>query len=610
MWQRIGSGRKAFRILGALALVALSSGPANAATTYAYPLKASANGRYFVDQNGTPFRMQGEAAWSLISNMTYADANAYLDNRAAKGFNTVLVNLIEHQFAVNAPANRALQQPFTTPGNFATPNPAYFAFADSIIDLAASKGIVVLLDYMFLGFGGGDEGWWQELTSGPNNQTVCRSFGEYLGNRYKNKKNILWLVGGDYTPPPGSEGEARLHKILEGIQSAGATQPHMGDWASPSLSTDVAAFAADMDANAVYTYGYGSPRNGRTYVLARDGFLRAPTIPAFLLETGYELEDNNQPGDRASIRKYQYWAVLGGTTTGMIYGHRDIWEFATATWSSGFYPDWDPWPQSLESPGALDTMRMGQLLDSVPWFDLVPSGLAGMKTLVTAGGGTFDGAQGDAYVTAAATANGRALVAYLPPTGTAPRSITVDRTAMSHLFRARWFNPTTGAFTLISSSLPNTGTQVFTTPGTNGSGTNDWVLVLDALTPPIAFYTVPPCRTLDTRNPVGARGGPALAANATRSFPVAGLCGVPNDPAVRAVAVNVTVVGATAAGNLRLFANGTALPLASVINFATPRARANNAVIPLGPNGRMDVRCDMAAAGATHFLLDVVGYMR
>src|SRR5438552_3769938 len=68
------------------------------ATTYAYPLAASPDGRYLVDQDGTPFFMIGDSAQSAIVNLTYSEAQAYLNDRAGKGFNTVNINLIEHKF--------------------------------------------------------------------------------------------------------------------------------------------------------------------------------------------------------------------------------------------------------------------------------------------------------------------------------------------------------------------------------------------------------------------------------------------------------------------------------------------------------------------------------
>jgi hypothetical protein len=78
------------------------------------------------------------------------------------------------------------------------------------------------------------------------------------------------------------------------------------------------------------------------------------------------------------------------------------------------------------------------------------------------------------------------------------------------------------------------------------------------------------------------------------------------------VAVNVTVVGETDTGNLRIYPAGSPLPTASTINFAVGKVRANNAIIPLGVGGQITVRCDMAVAstGQTHFLLDVTGYFQ
>ena len=116
-----------------------------------------------------------------------------------------------------------------------------------------------------------------------------------------------------------------------------------------------------------------------------------------------------------------------------------------------------------------------------------------------------------------------------------------------------------------------------------------------------------PCRVADTRSPVGPSGGPALLAEGIRNFPITGLCDIPSTAV--AVAVNLTVVGPNAAGHLRLYPAGSALPNASSINFQVGVTRANNAVIPIGSGGQIAVFCRMASPGAqTHFVLDVVGY--
>jgi hypothetical protein len=122
---------------------------------------------------------------------------------------------------------------------------------------------------------------------------------------------------------------------------------------------------------------------------------------------------------------------------------------------------------------------------------------------------------------------------------------------------------------------------------------------------PQAYFTVVPCRLVDTRNPAGPRGGPALAAGATRTFDLAGACAIPST--AKALALNVTVTGSTGAGNLRLHSPDELRPGTSTVNFTAGQTRANNAQVRLGSTGAVSVFCSMAS-GSAHVVLDVVGY--
>jgi hypothetical protein len=124
--------------------------------------------------------------------------------------------------------------------------------------------------------------------------------------------------------------------------------------------------------------------------------------------------------------------------------------------------------------------------------------------------------------------------------------------------------------------------------------------------PPLDFYTVSPCRMIDTR---GAEG-PSLAANSTRVFQVVDRCDVPGDAA--AVALNVTVALPSDVGHLRLYPAGGAIPLASTVNFTPGRTRANNTIVSVGLDGGVTVRCVMPpdSSGTTDLVMDVVGYFR
>src|SRR5262249_53533571 len=97
-------------------------------------------------------------------------------------------------------------------------------------------------------------------------------------------------------------------------------------------------------------------------------------------------------------------------------------------------------------------------------------------------------------------------------------------------------------------------------------------LFLPSTSPPLVqvvsasmtFYTIAPCRLVDTRNANGPLGGPALSAKAQRTFILAGHCGVPSG--ARALSLNVTVTGPTAQGDLKIFA-GTTAPVSTTINY-------------------------------------------
>ncbi len=124
---------------------------------------------------------------------------------------------------------------------------------------------------------------------------------------------------------------------------------------------------------------------------------------------------------------------------------------------------------------------------------------------------------------------------------------------------------------------------------------------------PLGFYTITPCRVVDTRQPNGPFGGPPLGAGAVRSFPIAGQCGVPAD--AKAVAANVTVVGPSATGSLRVGPNGI-VSNTSTISFNPGQVRASNAVVGLTGNPLGATWVQSIGSGNTNLLIDVSGYFK
>jgi FG-GAP repeat len=123
-----------------------------------------------------------------------------------------------------------------------------------------------------------------------------------------------------------------------------------------------------------------------------------------------------------------------------------------------------------------------------------------------------------------------------------------------------------------------------------------------------SFYTLPPCRFIDTRNP-GDANGPALNAGDYRMPVFVGNCGIP--VGATAVSMNITVVNHSSSdGYLTLYPElGVPAPNTSTISFGQAQVRANNAVLKLNGVGSMTVFCAIAS-GTVDYIVDVNGYFQ
>ena len=105
-----------------------AAGPGATATSDAmkpaYPLKVSANNRYLVGRDGTPFLMVGNFPQNLIGNLSKDEAATFIGNRAMYGINALWINLLCND-ALGCRPDSATPDgivPFTVPGDLATPN--------------------------------------------------------------------------------------------------------------------------------------------------------------------------------------------------------------------------------------------------------------------------------------------------------------------------------------------------------------------------------------------------------------------------------------------------------------------------------------------------------
>lgn len=411
---------------------------------YAYPLKIVKGNRYLVDQSNIPFFWSGDAAWSLIAQLSTRDADLYLNNRAGKGFTVIMVSLIEHKFCNNPPKDYYGHPPFNGMP-FSTPDDRYFAHADSIIESALHHNIVVLLAPLYLGYDCKDEGWCAEVKNASPGD--LRKWGRYLGNRYKKFSNIIWLIGGDTDPSPVRE---KVLEMVRGIQEEDTVHLFSAHNNPESMATDPWAGETWLKINNVYSY------DTAIYTRYKEAWLRKPVMPFFQIESAYENEHNSTPQE---LRSYSYWAILSGSM-GYVFGNCPVWHFGAAEkWCKT-----NNWKSELNNSGSVSMDYVQRLFRSRSWYTLIPD--FGNKLIIKG-----YGLQGNKdHVSSARTIDHNTIIAYLP----SKRTVSADMSQINgRNAKCWWYDPSSGKASDIG-TFPATGLKSFT-PVSDG----DWVLVID-----------------------------------------------------------------------------------------------------------------------------------
>ncbi len=429
----------------------------------AYPLKPSLNGRYLVDQANVPVLIAGDSPQALIVNLTTNDAAMFLTDRAALGFNTVWVNLLCSTYTGGREdaGTRDGIRPFTarigstTNYDLGTVNEAYFARADAMIRLAAGQGIQVMLDPCETGS--------FLATMVTNGVDKCRAYGRFLGARYRDFPNLIWMSGNDFQDWRNPASDAVVRAVALGIRDRDTNHLHTSELDYIlSSSLDDATWNPILGLNATYTYH-------PTYARLLQDYQRANFLPTFMVEANYEFENLQGPVTTAPIlRRQEYWTMTSGAC-GQLYGNRYTWPFLAG------------WQEHLDTPGAIQFGHLQRFFGSRAWFDLVPDI---QHTLVLSNHGVFSAggfvATND-YLTAARTPDGALAVIYTPVI----RKFSVDLSQLAGPAVTRWFDPASGNYVPVSGSpMANTGVREFAPPGNNSDGDGGWVLVLETHPPP------------------------------------------------------------------------------------------------------------------------------
>ena len=412
-----------------------------------FPL--TVNGRYLARADGQPFLVCGDTPWTIEVQLTHAQIDTYLTDRASRGFNAILFEAIEHFFSAQSPAYKNAQSaanPFTSMTDFSTTNNTYWNTVDYIVNAALARSMVCFIAPAYFGFGGGSEGWTSEITADTAGH--LQSYGAFLATRYT-QGNIVWVMGGDYA---GTTTERdKQWNIVTGMRSV-----RTGDV--------ITGHPARTDENAYSKWnGYTGFNLNSLYIpttnIADD---KAATcygqgMPFVMIEGGYEGES----GTAASIRMANYTSVLSGAC-GSFMGNNPVWGFGEPNANGGTGAA-AVLSGSLNSTAAQQFTYFVNLFAAYQWHKLVPKT---DSSLVTSSLGT-SGTTG--RVCPALASDGSFAMIWTPSV-----NVTVNMANFTQAsVRGRWYDPTAGTFsTATGSPFANSGTQTFTAPG-------ERVLVLD-----------------------------------------------------------------------------------------------------------------------------------
>lgn len=444
----------------AVALPGLARDGASSAGTL-QAIHVSANGHYFVKADGTPFFWLGDTAWSIFNHPTPADVDIYLNDRAAKGFTVIQGCLVLWDGLRHTNCDGEL--PFIN-GDPSQVNLAYFKNADAVIDKITAHGLFAAILPV----------WTKGLSTDPRNAGTLgnpgkmKSYCQFLGARYGARKNIFWVLGGDW---PGGYIEPLIDAEAAGLQEGAGTNKILITY-HPTGRQSSSFWFQDrswLDFNAIQSGHFIHTTNFR---LVADDFAKIPPKPTLDMEPGYEnITDGLVRGGTnavrltaTDVRRSAYLAVFAGAA-GHSYGCGEVYEF----WSPGSgrpLPRWAaglPWRESLKLPGSGQVQYLRYLIESRPMLDRIPDqSLLDEEDLPV-----LD------RIEATRAAKGDYALVYTA----SGKPFTVRTAALSgKKLAAWWFDPRTGKAKKIG-TFDRTDAREFTPPS-SGIG-NDWVLVLD-----------------------------------------------------------------------------------------------------------------------------------
>jgi len=430
------------------------------------PLRVADNQRFLMTAGGKPFFWLADTAWQLIHDLDEAEMRRYFADRREKGF-TVIQTVVLVELRSDKPnafghfpiEPRRPDRPIVEPG----PNNDYWDDVERVLRLAEENNLYVAL---LPTWGKWVISNWQDgIVDGFFTAENAEIYGRFIGNRFRDHNNIIWVLGGDKASPT-DEAKAIWRAMARGI-AIGVTGEEDYSKVLMTYHTSgpgsTAWFLNKEPWLDIHGLQSGHGRWALNWMMVEYAYTMRPTLPVIDLETSYPGFRHGRPPTVATdddARRAAYWAVFAGAA-GHTYGHHSIWQMHSPKYPGVAGPK-EYWYEALDAPSAFQMGYLRRLIESRPFLTQRPD-LSLLAFEQTKPWEMCLALRGDGYALVY-TPTGRTL------------EIALDKLGFANV-KAAWFDPRTGNTSEIG-QFPARGRRSFDPPGEPGEG-NDWVLILD-----------------------------------------------------------------------------------------------------------------------------------